>query len=82
MKISATLFLALALTGAAPESIYHNGWIDFNKNGQKDIYEDPAQSVDARVEDLLRQMTVEEKTCQLVTLYGCGRVLKDPHPTE
>ena len=42
MKITATLFLALALTGAAPESIYHNGWIDFNKNGQKDIYEDPA----------------------------------------
>ena len=82
MKITATLFLALALTGAAPESIYHNGWIDFNKNGQKDIYEDPAQSVDARVEDLLRQMTVEEKTCQLVTLYGCGRVLKDPQPTE
>ena len=55
--------------------IYHNGWIDFNKNGKKDIYEDPARSVAERVEDLLGQMTVEEKTCQLVTVYGYGRVL-------
>lgn len=82
MKTSAILFIALALHSGAPGSIYHNGWIDFNKNGRKDIFEDPSKPVDARVEDLLRQMTVEEKTCQLVTLYGCGRVLKDAQPTE
>ena len=58
------------------------GWIDFNKNGVKDVYEDPAQSVERRVSDLLSQMTVEEKTCQLATLYGSGRVLKDVAPTE
>ncbi|MBQ6290917.1 MAG: glycoside hydrolase family 3 C-terminal domain-containing protein [Bacteroidales bacterium] len=56
-------------------SIYHKGWIDLNKNGVKDIYEDPAQPIEKRVEDLLSQMTVEEKTCQLVTAYGYGRVL-------
>jgi beta-glucosidase len=27
-------------------------------------------------------MTVEEKTCQMATLYGTGRVLLDPLPTE
>ena len=27
-------------------------------------------------------MTVEEKTCQLATLYGYGRVLRDSLPVE
>jgi len=62
-------------------NIYHDGWIDFNKNGRKDVFEDPTQPVAKRVEDLLSQMTVEEKTCQLATLYGYRRVLKDPLPT-
>ena len=52
-------------------------WIDFNKNGKKDIYEDPNALVEDRIEDLLSQMTVEEKTCQMVTLYGYKRVLDD-----
>lgn len=71
----------LALSFRPDPGIYRNGWIDLNKNGKKDIYEDPAQPVAARVSDLLRQMTLEEKTCQLATLYGWGRVLKDSLPT-
>lgn len=61
--------------------IYHRDWIDFNKNGQKDIYEDPTQPVEKRIEDLISQMTLDEKTCQMATLYGYGRVLKDELPT-
>lgn len=57
-------------------------WIDFNKNGIKDVYEDPTAATEDRVADLLSQMTVEEKTCQMATLYGYGRVLKDPLPTN
>ena len=34
---------------------------DLNKNGKLDIYEDPRQPVEARIDDLLRQMTLEEK---------------------
>jgi len=34
---------------------------DLNKNGRLDIYEDPRQPIEMRVEDLLRQMTLEEK---------------------
>jgi beta-glucosidase len=63
------------------KSIYHKGWIDLNKNGKKDIYEDAEQPVDKRIDDLLSQMTMEEKTCQLATLYGYHRVLKDSLPT-
>ncbi len=64
------------------ESIYHDSWIDFNKNGSKDVYEDPGVSIDKRVEDLLGQMTLEEKAVQMATLYGYGRVAKDELPTE
>lgn len=95
MKINlkpATLLLSVLLLGSATptlaqknkkktNSMYHTGWIDFNKNGVKDVYEDPTQPVDKRVEDLLSQMTLEEKSQQLVTLYGAGRVLKDSLPT-
>ncbi|MGM9758605.1 MAG: glycoside hydrolase family 3 N-terminal domain-containing protein [Parabacteroides sp.] len=61
--------------------IYKKGWIDFNKNGVKDVYEDPEAPIEARVQDLLGQMTLEEKSCQMATLYGFGRVLKDSLPT-
>lgn len=81
LLVCAALVVSVALS-AAPKNIYHKGWIDYNKNGRKDIYEDPKRSVDERVEDLLKQMTVEEKTCQMVTLYGYRRVLKDSLPTE
>jgi beta-glucosidase len=36
-------------------------WIDFNKNGMEDSYENPDADLDNRVNDLLLQMTVAEK---------------------
>lgn len=62
---------------AQNKDIYRGGWIDFNKNGKMDIYEDPRADIDSRVEDLLSQMNVNEKTAQCATLYGYKRVLKD-----
>jgi beta-glucosidase len=38
---------------------------DLNKNGQLDVYEDARQPIDARVEDLLGRMTLEEKAGML-----------------
>ena len=61
--------------------MYRKGWIDFNKNGRMDVYENPQAALEDRIEDLLSQMTMEEKTCQLVTLYGYRRILKDDLPT-
>jgi beta-glucosidase len=81
-KTLAILFCLNAATVLAQQkNIYHKGWVDFNKNGVMDVFEDPSQPVDKRVENLLSQMTLEEKTCQMATLYGYGRVLKDEMPT-
>lgn len=65
-----------------PAAIYHDGWIDLNKNGTKDPYEDASLPVDRRIEDLVARMTLEEKTAQMVTLYGFPRVSKDELPTD
>lgn len=82
-------FLLLAQAGYAKDKqpfphkkeIYKKGWIDFNKNGKKDIYEDPKQPIEKRIDDLLSQMNLEEKSCQLSTYYGYRKALKDSVPT-
>jgi len=73
--------LAVAAQQADPSPIYHQGWIDLNKNGKKDVYEDASQPLDQRVRDLVSRMNLTEKACQLTTLYGYGAVLKDSLPT-
>ena len=62
--------------------LYHDTWIDRNKNGKQDPYENPELSVDERIADLLGQMNMDEKTAQMGTIYGFKRILKDPRPTE
>jgi beta-glucosidase len=80
MRITAIALAALFLQ-STPTTIYKGGWIDFNKNGAKDPYEDPTAPVDRRIDDLLSRMTLDEKSCQLATLYGYSRVLPDELPT-
>src|SRR5271156_4837676 len=58
------LLFALVVSAAEP-SIYHDGWIDLDKNGKKDVYEDPSRPVAMRVNDLLKRMTLDEKIGQL-----------------
>ena len=68
MKFTAffiSLFAALVVSAAETNSIYHTGWIDLNKDGKKNIYEDSTQPVAKRVKDLLARMTLAEKIGQL-----------------
>lgn len=65
-----------------PASIYHDGWIDLNKNGVKDPYEDASLDVEKRIDDLIGRMTLEEKTAQMVTWYGFPRIARDELPTD
>ena len=78
----ASFLFCTQVSGNTPDGIYHKGWIDFNKNGKMDLYENPKAPLEERVQDLLSQMTLEEKSCQMATLYGSGRVLKDALPQD
>lgn len=80
LSVAITFLFCTPTSGGIPDGIYHKGWIDFNKNGKMDLYENPKAPLEDRVQDLLSQMTLEEKTCQMATLYGSGRVLKDALP--
>ena len=80
LRAACLVLTCLAASALAPAAD-PGSWIDFNKNGKKDVYEDATQPIERRIDDLLAQMNVDEKTCQLATLYGYGRVLKDPLPT-
>jgi len=57
---------------------------DLNNNGKLDIYEDDRQSVEARVNDLLSQMTIEEKVGLMwhppIGVGVKGEVLGKPAP--
>ena len=77
MKLLALFLSAFLLLLPVQKNTYR----DLNKNGRMDVYENPRANIDARVEDLLSQMTLEEKTCQTATLYGYNRVLHDELPT-
>ena len=84
-KIKYILFFGLIISASTVYgqlNIYHEDYIDFNKNGKKDIFEDSKQPIEKRIANLLSQMNIDEKTAQLATLYGYGRVLKDTLPTE
>jgi beta-glucosidase len=81
-KLPLLMLLLPSIVFAQQKNIYHKGWVDFNKNGKMDVFEDPSQPINKRIADLLSQMTVEEKTCQLATLYGYKRVLKEEMPEK
>ncbi|HKE60186.1 MAG TPA: glycoside hydrolase family 3 N-terminal domain-containing protein [Pyrinomonadaceae bacterium] len=82
LAICLNLFPASSAQDGRPrKDIYHDGWIDLNKNGRMDVYENPKAGVEERITDLLAQMNLDEKTCQTATLYGYNRVLKDELPT-
>jgi len=64
------------LTPEAPFLTSDDGfqYRDLNKNGKLDIYEDSRRTVDERTDDLLAQMTLEEKAgCMFITMIGMGK---------
>ena len=65
------------------EEITMDGYtfLDRNGNGKLDVYEDDRQSTDERVEDLLSQMTLEEKI-HLLKGSGLGSAMGRTEPGE
>jgi beta-glucosidase len=59
-----TITICIAVIGFGwriPAAKKNAAFRDLNKNGKLDVYEDPQQPVEARINDLLKQMTLEEK---------------------
>ena len=61
-----------------------SGYRDLNGNGRMDPYEDPAAPIDIRIEDLLGQMTLEEKAGLLfhspIAVGSRGNLVEKLHP--
>jgi len=57
---------------------------DLNKNGELDVYEDSRQTIDKRIENLISQMTIEEKAAMLfhtpIAMNKDGTLLEKPNP--
>src|ERR1700712_5571488 len=56
-RLAATVRSNSALIRSSGDASYR----DLNKNGKMDVYEDASQPIEKRVQDLLKQMTLEEK---------------------
>lgn len=71
VRVAALVAISLLSTPVlSQKNLYHKGWIDFNKNGVKDAYENQDAPTEQRVNDLLQRMTLEEKVGQLLTPMG------------
>ncbi len=76
----------LALLGPEVSTLSENGFTfrDLNKNGKLDPYEDSRLPIEERVEDLLSQMTLEEKAGLMFhTMLGMGKdgsLIEKPGP--
>ncbi len=59
---------------------------DLNNNGKLDIYEDKRQGIDARIEDLLSQMNIEEKVGLMwhppIGVGDQGEIMDKPDPAK
>ncbi|HEY5730483.1 MAG TPA: glycoside hydrolase family 3 N-terminal domain-containing protein [Anaerolineales bacterium] len=66
----------LSLLGGEAPTLTQDGvtFRDLNKNGKLDIYEDARRPIEERVEDLLKQMTLEEKAGMMFqTMIGMNK---------
>ena len=52
------------------KTVYHYSYIDFNKNGKMDPYENSSLPTQVRLNNLISLMTLEEKAGQLLTPFG------------
>ena len=61
MKATLSLMLICLLLIACKTDSVETKFRDLNKNGKMDVYEDSSQPIDKRIDNLITQMTTEEK---------------------
>jgi len=81
-------WLNLASLGPSASELVVDGitFRDLNKSGTLDIYEDHRQPIEARVDDLLQQMTLEEKAglmfINFTPVGAKGNLVEMPNPSN
>lgn len=74
----------MATLGPEAPTLYDNGvaYRDLNKNGSKDVYESVEAPIDERVDDLISQMTIEEKAgtlfINMIGVHPDGGLMESP----
>ena len=75
VKWNRTSSANMKLLGETAPNLTENGYQfrDLNKNGKLDIYEDRRAPINDRIDDIIRQMTLEEKAgLMFITMIGMG----------
>lgn len=67
-----------ALSAAAMPGLVQAAEKAAKAKGDKPLYKDPAQPIDARVQDLLGRMTLEEKAAQLIGIWLTKAKIQTP----
>jgi len=83
--VAALAFTKMSIDHELPATVMANSGLvktqgdatyrDLNKNGKMDVYEDVKQPIEKRVQDVLKQMTIEEKAGMM--FYVMARVNAD-----
>ncbi|WP_256011434.1 glycoside hydrolase family 3 N-terminal domain-containing protein [Desertivirga xinjiangensis] len=80
MRINTFIYISFILVSAKGFSQTSN-YIDRNGNGRQDVFENPARTPDERIQDLMRQMSIEEKVGQMVQ-YPVPSFVGDPNSPD
>jgi len=75
--MSAALSLLLILAMAHPAAARREALV--RKDSAQPLYRNPAAAIDARVEDLLRRMTLDEKVAQMLSIWEHKGRLQAPN---
>ena len=74
--------MLVVVIAVAARGAFAADFVDFNRNGRKDVYEDASKPVEKRIENLLGLMTQEEKIGQLNQPYTGSDNKLDPAVEE
>ncbi len=88
VKTSSQSMKDMSLLGAEAPILKINGFVfrDLNKNGKLDIYEDSRTEINSRVDDLIKQMNLEEKAgsifINMAAMNSTGKLSNVMSPTN
>ena len=75
MAVSAAIFISVTAATGLPDSAARA------ETAQRPLYKDASQPIDARVEDLLKRMTLDEKVAQMQTVWEHKDKIQTPDGT-